>query len=569
MLKNFKVKGISLEDHLTEIFTEKGAVLGIPEELCKVVYSNKGADFQCNGAFGSAKVLKESPLKIAQDWIGLFSEEEQEYLELKVAGSGFINISLSHEVWSAYCNEALQSEDLLVSKTKTPKKVLFDFGGYNIAKQLHIGHLKSTIIGDTLSKVYKYLGDDVTTDVHLGDWGLQMGLLIEAVKEKYPELPYFDSSFTGDYPSDSPVTIEDLNDLYPKASLKSKSDSSFHAKASLATKNLQSGEKGYLALWQHFVDVSIESVKKDITIFGVDFDLWNGESSTQVIISEFVEDLVKEGLAEKSEGALIVPLNDSVPLILQKGDGGFTYATSDLANIFLHEVEGFEEIYYVVGSPQQLHFEQVFSVAQEYGLNPKCTHIKFGSVCGSDGKAFKTKAGGTVKLYDVYEKALKSAQEKSPDLDTAHKVAVAAIKFGDLINHLESDYVLDISKICNFEGKTGPYLQYSACKIKSILAKSSEEGLFSEDISISSVSEKNLALELSKFPAVLKQVKDKNQPHILCEHLFKVGQAFGTFYHSCNILKEKSGSKLSLAELTLKTLDIGLSLLGIEIPNKL
>jgi arginyl-tRNA synthetase len=563
MLNDFKGKGISLEDHLTEIFTEKGAILGIPSDLCKVVYSNKGADFQCNGAFASAKILKKSPLKIAQDWVELFSGDDSVVVE--VAGSGFINIWVSGELLSSYCNEALLDEDLLVAKTHSPKKIVFDFGGYNAAKQLHVGHLKSTIIGDTLSKIYKFFGDEVVTDVHLGDWGLQMGLLIEAVKEKHPEWPYFGEG--GDF--DCPLTIGDLNELYPQASLKSKSDADFHAKASLATKALQSGDVGYTALWEHFVEVSIDSIKKDITKFGVDFDLWNGESTTQVIINDLVEDLVDTGLAHESDGALIVPVSGSAPLILQKGDGGFTYATSDLANIFLHEVDGAEEIYYVVGSPQQLHFKQVFSVAQAYGLKPKCTHIKFGSICGSDGKAFKTKAGGTVKLSEVYSEVLKSAQEKSPNLETAHKVAVAAIKFGDLINHLESDYILDLESICSFEGKTGPYLQYSACKIKSILSKASGIGLVGDEISISSVSEKKLALELSKFPTVLKQVKEKNTPHLLCEHLFKVGQAFGTFYHSCNILKEKSGSKLSLACLTLETLELGLSLLGIEIPDQL
>ena len=589
---------IPLEQGLTKLFIRRGEEIGVNAKVATVFPSNKGADFQCNGALASAKALKSSPRAIAQKWIEQFSEEELRlFSKLDIAGPGFINISISDEVLALRSSLALNDERLLCPKSNEPKKVYIDFGGYNVAKQLHIGHLRSTVIGETLRRIYTFLGENIIGDAHLGDWGTQMGMLIEAVKGEQPNLPYFDESFSSDYPKKSPISLADMNRLYPQASARSKEDPAVRAKASEATAKLQSGHKGYRALWRHFVDLSIQEVKRDIAPFDVHFDLWLGESDAQAEIGPMVERLINDGFAEKSDGALIVPLqndkgDDMVPLMLRKSDGGATYHTSDLATIQMRMCENAEEILYVVDARQEMHFKQVFQAAHKVGIVKPETHlehVKFGTINGEDGRPFKTRSGGTVKLREVVNMALEAASTrlnegemqsqtlKEADEATrdaiAEMVAVAAIKFGDLSNHRTSDYILRLEDFCSFEGKTGPYLLYAAVRIKSILAKATERGIEPGEIRLRGGADRALALELSKLPSVLMQVRTKNTPHLLCEYLFNVSQSFSSFYQACNIVREEDSTQqsawLSLVSLCLSTLELGLDLLGIRVPERM
>lgn len=589
---------LPLEQGLTKLFTRRGEEIGINAKVATVFPSNKGADFQCNGALASAKALKSSPRDIAQKWIDQFSEEERSlFSKLEIAGPGFINISVSNELLATRSSLALKDERLLCSLSTQPKKVYIDFGGYNVAKQLHIGHLRSTVIGETLRRIYKFLGENIIGDAHLGDWGTQMGMLIEAVKEEQPNLPYFDDLFSGDYPTESPITLEDMNRLYPQASARSKEDPNVRAKASEATAKLQAGHAGYTALWRHFVNLSIQEVKRDIAPFDVHFDLWWGESDAQAEIGPMVDALIEQGFAEKSDGALIVPLqnnkgDDMVPLMLRKSDGGATYHTSDLATISMRMQESADEMLYVVDARQEMHFKQVFQAAKKVGIVKPETHlehVKFGTINGEDGRPFKTRSGGTVKLREVVNMALEAAStrlnegemqsqtlkeaDEATRASIAEMVAVAAIKFGDLSNHRTSDYILRLEDFCSFEGKTGPYLLYAAVRIKSILAKASDKGLQAGDIKLRGDADRALALELSKFPSVLMQVRAKNTPHLLCEYLFNVSQSFSSFYQACNIVREEDpaqqGAWLSLVSLCLSTLELGLDLLGIKVPDRM
>lgn len=590
---------LPLDRAITALLARRGAELGVPEELCAAQYSNKGAQFQCNGAMAAARALKRAPRQLAEEWVGLLSDEERAlFSTLEVAGPGFINISLTDEVLAARSRLALADERLCAPRAGSPERVYIDFGGYNVAKQLHIGHLRSTIIGDTLQRVCRFMGDTVVSDVHLGDWGTQMGMLIEAVREEQPALPYFEDATPPEgFPAESPISLADMNRLYPAASGRAKEDEEFRARASRATAELQRGHAGYRALWRHFVSLSVAEVKHDIAPFGVEFDLWCGESDAQPLIPGLVAQLKEEGRAELSEGAWIVPIVDEkgepmVPLMLLKRDGGATYHTSDLATIVTRVREGADRALYVVDARQEMHFRQVFAAAAQTSLGARASggvvaleHVKFGTINGADGRPFKTRSGDTVKLRDVVEMAVEAARARLDeggllaDADevtraaVAQAVAVAAIKFGDLSNHRASDYILNLSDFCSFEGKTGPYLLYAAVRVKSILSKAAERGLEAGPIVLRGEHDRALALALSRLPGVVAQVHAKKTPHLLCEYLFELSQSFSSFYQHCNIVREEDEAQragwLSLAALCLKTLTTGLGLLGVEVPERM
>lgn len=586
---------LPIEAALSALFARRGEALGILEQFASVQYSNKGAQFQCNGAMASAKALKKAPRQIAQEWIDQFSDEEKAlFSTLEIAGPGFINVSLTDEALAARAQLILEDQRLLVPTCAKPERVYIDFGGYNVAKQLHIGHLRSTIIGDTLQRVLRFMGDEVISDVHLGDWGTQMGMLIEAVREEQPSLSYFtDQVPEGGFPTTSPITLEDMNRLYPLASARSKEDPDLRAKASKATSELQRGHVGYLALWRHFVELSITEVKRDIAPFGVEFNLWLGESDAQPLIPQLIEQLKMEGRAEPSDGALIVPIVDTkgepmVPVMLLKSDGGATYHTSDLATITMRIKDKANRILYVVDARQEMHFKQVFAAIQQTSLGTdgiELEHVKFGTINGQDGRPFKTRSGDTVKLRDVVDMAIEAARnrlaegELLADADdhtreeVAREIAIAAIKFGDLSNHRSSDYILNLDDFCAFEGKTGPYLLYAAVRIKSILSKAQERGLVAGRIVLTGGADRTLALDLTKLPSVLDMVHQKKTPHVLCEYLFQLSQSFSSFYQKCNIVRQDDpliqAGWLSLVSLCLKTLELGLSLLGIEVPERM
>ena len=579
---------------LTQVLQRSAQQLGIPSELAVVHYSNKGAQFQCNAALASARLLKKSPRDIAQNWIDLLHEEERAlFSTLEIAGPGFINISLTDKALADWIQGTSQDERLFVAPSTEPNKVYIDFGGYNVAKQLHIGHLRSTIIGDTLQRVFRFMGDEVISDVHLGDWGTQMGMLIEAVREEFPDAVFFQDDFDASIAHPSPITLDDMNRLYPAASARAKSDEAFRALASQATAHLQQGHAGYRALWRHFVDLSILEIKQDIAVFDIQFDLWLGESDVQSLMPQLVENLENQGRAVLSEGALILPIvdakgKDMVPVMLRKSDGGATYHTSDLATIQMRNQQQADEILYVVDARQEMHFKQVFAGAYQSGLVPESLgleHIKFGTINGADGRPFKTRSGDTVKLRDVINMALDTARTRLNEggiLEQASEeekeqvsqmVAVAAIKFGDLINHRTSDYILNLDDFCSFEGKTGPYLLYAAVRIQSILNKAAGLDIKKGPIQLAGKVDRNLALELSKFPSVMAQVHQKRTPHVLCEYLFNLSQTFSSFYQQCNIVNEKDLAQqsawLHLVDLCLRVLRTGLALLGIQIPHRM
>ena len=586
---------LPLDIALSALFQDKGAALDIPADLAMVQYSNKGAQFQCNGALAAARQLKRSPRQIATEWIERFDATERAlFSTLEIAGPGFINISLSDETLAEYVQASVDDPRCAVPSTSAPTRVYFDFGGYNVAKQLHIGHLRSTIIGDTLQRIFRFMGDEVVSDVHLGDWGTQMGMLIEAVREEQPELPYFtEEAPEGGYPTISPISLEDMNRLYPLASSRSKSDPEVRAKASQATAELQRGHAGYRALWRHFVNLSIAEVKTDIAPFDVCFDLWLGESDAQPQIPLLIDQMKREGRAEESDGALIVPIVDSagesmVPVMLLKSDGGATYHTSDLATIQMRIKEGAESVLYVVDARQEMHFRQVFAAAQQTSMAPEglhLEHIKFGTINGEDGRPFKTRSGDTVKLRDVVDMAITAASDRleeggllsdaSVELrdSVAKSVATAAIKFGDLSNHRTSDYILKLDDFCAFEGKTGPYLLYAAVRIKSIIHKAQGKGISSGILKITCEADRALALELTKLPQVMAHVHSKKTPHLLCEYLFNLSQAFSSFYQRCNIVRQEDpiiqAGWLGLVSLCLKSLTLGLDLLGISVPERM
>ena len=588
---------LPLHQALSELFKTHGASIGIPPEHTQVHYSNKGAQFQCNGALASARALKKSPRDIAAAWIeALQAAEPETFASLEVAGPGFININLSDEALALKLRAINADPRLGAPKVASPEKVYIDFGGYNVAKQLHIGHLRATIIGETLRRTLSFMGDEVIGDVHLGDWGTQMGMLIEAVRELDPTLAYFhddpDATPEGGYPDDSPITLEDMNRLYPEASARCKSDPEVRKRASQATALLQSGHRGYRALWRHFVELSIAEIKRDIAPFNVHFDLWLGESDAQPVIEPLVQRLKDEGHAEVSDGALIVRLTDAkgeemVPLMLEKSDGGATYHTSDLATLFTRIEEGADRVLYVVDARQEMHFRQVFRAAQQTGLAPehlRMQHVHFGTINGEDGRPFKTRSGDTVKLRDVVQMALDSAATRSGEqaevsedaeevAERAQAIAVAAIKFGDLSNHRASDYILNLEEFCSFEGKTGPYLLYATVRIRSILQKAEERGLSPSELLVTCDEDRALALELSRFPLILSSVHEKLTPHLLCEYLFNLSQAFSVFYQRCNIVRESDpaiqGSWLSLVSTCRRTLLLGLELLGLEAPERM
>ena len=471
---------------------------------------------------------------------------------------------------------------------------MIDFGGWNVAKEMHIGHLRSTVIGDSLQRLFRFMGDAVTSDVHLGDWGLQMGQLINEVKLEQPSLPYFDASFTGPYPEQSPVSMDDLGRLYPVASSKSKTDEARRDEDRKATQELQSGRPGYRALWQHFCNVTRVGLERECISLGVRFDLWKGESHAEPFVPALVEDLKARGIAELDAGAWIIRVaretdkKEMPPIILVNRDGAIGYHGSDLGTI-VDRKQGVDPqlTLYVVDQRQALHFEQVFRASDRAGLMQESAleHLGFGTVNGPDGRPYKTRDGGTLKLQAFIKQAdeVAMARMKEAELgadvsaaeqaDIAHKVAVAAVKFSDLSNVRTTNYIFDLDRFISFEGKTGPYLLYAVVRIKSLARRAEAEGVKPGPITIELDAERALVLALDAFNDALRGAYDKRMPHILCDHAYTLAQAFSAFYAAAPILVEsdtaKKASRFSLAMATLKQLELVLGLIGIDTPERM
>ncbi|MCW5724996.1 MAG: arginine--tRNA ligase [Maricaulaceae bacterium] len=571
------------------------AALGLDAGFGRCGVSNRPdlAPFQCNGALAAAKAAGRPPRAIAEEVAEKLSADPF-FAKVEIAGPGFINLSPADAALAARAAELARDSRCGVAPAATPRKVVIDFGGPNVAKPMHVGHLRSTIIGDSLQRLFRFRGDDVTSDVHLGDWGLQMGQLITEVARVMPDLPYFDEGFTGPYPADPPVTMDDLQMLYPRASAACKDDPVRLEEARQATRDLQAGRPGYRALWTHFVAVSKAALKADFDALGVQFDLWKGEADIDPLIPAMVEDLKARGVAVHDQGALVIHVareddkRDLPPFLLLKSDGAALYETTDLATILDRRDTLAPDLYlYVVDARQADHFEKVFRAAVRagYASDGQLEHIGFGTMNGPDGKPFKTRAGGVLKLADLLRMATDKARarlmeaglgqqgEEAEREDVAAKVAAAAVKFADLSNHRTTNYVFDLDRFVAFEGKTGPYLLYAAVRIKSLLRKAREAGATPGPITVAAAEERDLVLALDGFGEACRQAYDKRAPNVLCDHVFVLAQAFSKFYAACPVLPEKDASvrasRLALAAATLSQLELALSLLGVAAPERM
>jgi len=544
-------------------------------------------DYQCNGALSAAKALKKNPIMVAESLIKDLKEQYPE-LTISLAGPGFINITLNNAALGHYLNH---DTPLLFDRKR--QKIIIDYCGPNVAKPMHVGHLRATIIGESLKRLCLFVGNEVIGDIHMGDWGTQMGMMIYELSLRYPELPYFDPAFEGPYPKESPVTLDDLQDIYPIISGKCKEDPEILECARIATVELQQGRPGYRALWQHFVDVSIQDMKEHLEKLDVNFDQWFGESRYQDKIPSMLDAFIAKKIAKEDQGALIVDVSEDgdkapvPPLLLRKKDGGFLYATTDLATIEERvNAFGAERIIYVVDGRQGLHFEQVFRAARLYGLHADYDFIGFGTMNGSDGKPFKTRAGGVMRLGDLIEMLISEAQSRieeaglGKDLsarelgDIAQKIGIAALKFADLQHDPVQNYQFDLQKFMRFEGKTGPYILYAAVRIQSVILKAQEAGIEKGLIQETLLpEERDLVLSLTRFEDYILRAYDRLSPNVLCDYAFELAQKFSRFYQSAHILNEKDpliqSSRLTIAEKTLAVLQTLTHLLSIQIPEKM
>jgi arginyl-tRNA synthetase len=552
------------------------------------------AQFQCNGALAAAKQAKANPRAIA-DKIAARLKANPLFSKVEIAGPGFINLDVADGELAARAGTMDRDARLGAPETGSGKVMVIDFGGPNVAKPMHVGHLRSAIIGDCLQRLFRANGWAVTSDVHLGDWGLQMGQLISEIGIRGIAPIYFDANFTGPYPEESPVSMDDLEEIYPAAAAACKADPARLEAARAATAELQTGRPGYRALWRHFFTVSEVGLKREYGSLGVQFDLWKGEADVDPLIGPMVEDLKARGLAVMSEGALVVPVAEPTdkkempPLILVKSDGAVLYGTTDLATIVDRmRNQNPDLILYVVDQRQHGHFEQVFRAAKKAGLTGNRTqleHLGFGTMTGPDGKPFKTRAGGVMKLYDLIamasdeagkrlaEQGLAADYPEDERAAIAKAVGIAAIKFSDLSNHPVSDYIFDLARFTRFEGKTGPYMQYAAVRIQSILRRAEGEGHKLAAPVIRSPEERNLVLALLGLSEAMAAAETRRAPNVLCEYVFEVAQKFSRFYSEHHILSETDdelrAARLGLCALTLRVLEKVLGLLGIEIPARM
>lgn len=577
----------------------KGAfeACGYEEAYAKVTLSNRPdlCEYQCNGAMAAAKAYKKKPFDIASEVVGKLSGSRV-FSSVDAVMPGFINLKLKEEYLADYMNGMAEKEDCGCEKTEQPMTIVVDYGGANVAKPLHVGHLRSAIIGESIKRMGRFLGHQVIGDVHLGDWGLQMGLIIEELKDRKPELPYFNPSFEGEYPEEAPFTIGELEEIYPAASAKAKEDEAFSKRAHDATLQLQNGSKPYRAIWQHIISVSMADLKKNYGNLNVSFDLWKGESDAEAYIPSLIKELEDKNLAYESQGALVVDIAEEgdskelPPCIVRKSDGAALYSTSDLGTIIEREKEINPDWYiYITDKRQELHFIQVFRVAKKAGFvdaDKKMTHLYFGTMNGKDGKPFKTRDGGVMRLETLIEDISQAAYEKimenrtvSEDeaRETSKIVGMAALKYGDLSNQASKDYIFDMDRFVSFEGNTGPYVLYTIVRIKSILAKYQElEEKNQEEEKIlppSSGAEKDLMLQLSKYNEVMEISFNELAPHKICQYVYELANAFNRFYHDTKIIsqedKRKQASWIGLIRLTKDVLNNCIQVLGIEAPDRM
>lgn len=581
---------------ITEEFEKAFEKNEYDKKLGKVVVSNRPdlCQYQCNGAMAGAKLYHKAPIMIANQVVESLQENEM-FESVEAVMPGFINIKLNSEFVAKYLND-MKEADKYGCENKAPETIVIDYGGANVAKPLHVGHLRSAVIGESVKRIERFMGNKVISDVHLGDWGLQMGLIITELECRKPDLVYFDESYTGEYPEEAPFTISELEEIYPCASAKSKVDEEFKEKAHQATLKLQSGYAPYTAIWKHIMKVSVEDLKKNYGNLNVDFDLWKGESDAQPYIPGLIQDLIDKKLAYESQGALVVDISkeddtkELPPCIVRKSDGAALYATSDLATIIQREQDYKPNHYiYVADKRQELHFTQVFRVSKKANIvdeNTKMEFLGFGTMNGKDGKPFKTRDGGVMRLESliaqinkaVYDKIMENRTVSEEEANnTAKIVGLAALKYGDLSNQASKDYIFDIDRFASFEGNTGPYILYTIVRIKSILEKyKAESG--NADVNLPVINTDNgsqmqLMLEVAKFNEIIENVAEELAPHKICSYVYDLSNAFNRFYHETKILAEEDQTKkagyIALINLTINVLEQCIDLLGFSAPDRM
>ena len=567
---------------------------GYKKELGKVTVSNRPdlCEYQCNGAMAGAKEYKKAPIMIANEVAEKLAGSKV-FSEVTAVMPGFLNLKITENFLVEYLKEMAADEKFGLEMPEKPKKIIIDYGGANVAKPLHVGHIRSAVIGESIKRISRYAGHEVIGDVHLGDWGLQMGLVICGVQERMPELVYFDESYEGEYPAEAPFTISELEEIYPAASAKSKADSDFKAKAMEATFKLQNGIRGYRALWKHILNVSVTDLKKNYGSLNVEFDLWKGESDVHELIPEMVQLMKDGGHAYISDGALVVDVKEETdtkempPCMILKSDGASLYNTTDLATIMERKrLYNPDEIIYVVDKRQDLYFEQVFRCAKKTGLVDDNTALKFvgfGTMNGKDGKPFKTRDGGVMRLEnlikntkdEMFQKIMEGRSMGEEEArDTASKVAISALIYGDLSNQASKDYIFDIERFTSFEGDTGPYLLYTIVRMKSILNKYVEQGGSLEGLELveaQNSSEKGLMMQLAGFNAMMANAAEEIAPHKVCAFIYDTANAFNHFYHETKILGEEDETRkkglIALLSFTKNVMEACISVLGIEAPE--
>jgi arginyl-tRNA synthetase len=582
-------------DQISEQMQNAFKEAGYDESLGKVTWSNRPdlCEFQCNGAMAGAKKYKMAPIQIANA-VAEKLEGNDMFSEVNAVMPGFLNLKVADSYLQGIIAEMKSDDKFGVEEAKNPSTIVIDYGGPNVAKPLHVGHLRSAVIGESVKRIARYMGHKVVGDIHLGDWGLQMGLIITELKERKPELVYFDENFDGEYPAEAPFTISELEEIYPTASKKSKVDEDYKAKAMEDTFKLQSGVKGYRELWKQILSVSVTDLKKNYANLNVDFDLWNGESDVHEIIPVMVDQMKDGGYTYISEGALVVDVKEETdtkempPCMILKSDGASLYNTTDLATIMQRKAEiNPDRIIYVVDKRQELYFEQVFRCAKKTKLVTPETELKFlgfGTMNGKDGKPFKTRDGGVMRLENLIKDINSQMTEKISENSalpmeeaeaTAKKVALSAIKYGDLSNQASKDYIFDVERFTSFEGDTGPYILYTIVRIKSILNKYKEAGN-SLEVSIKeprNAAEKALMLEISKYNDAVNSAYEDNAPHKICAYIYDLANAFNHFYHATKILseekKEFKEGWIALLILTRDLLETSIDMLGFDAPERM
>ena len=583
-------------DLISEEMQQAFAAAGYDAELGRVTVSNRPdlCEYQCNGAMAGAKKYHKAPIMIANDVAEKLSDSKV-FAEVQAVAPGFLNLKIKNSFFTDYLKEMEKADKFGLDKPEKPMKIVVDYGGANIAKPLHVGHIRSAVIGESVKRILRYCGHEVIGDVHLGDWGLQMGLVITELKERKPDLVYFDDSFTGEYPTEAPFTISELEELYPTASKKSKEDPEYKAKAMDVTFKMQSGVRGYRAIWKHILNVSVADLKKNYGSLNVDFDLWKGESDVHDIIPGMVEYMKKEGYAHESEGALVVDVKEDTdtkeipPCIILKSDGASLYNTTDLATI-MDRMENIhpDEIIYLTDKRQELYFVQVFRCARKTRLVKPETILKwigFGTMNGKDGKPFKTRDGGVMRLEvliretteEMYRKITENHELSEEEAkNTAKLIALAALKYGDLSNQASKDYVFDLDRFTSFEGDTGPYILYTIVRIKSILNKYKEQGGSPDTAELMdavSASEKDLMMQLAGFKSTMESAGAELAPHKICAYIYDLANAFNRFYHETRILAEEDEKRkeglIALLVLTKEIMETCIDVLGFSAPDRM